>query len=154
MAKEMLIEKTIVIDKDIHEVFSFLKETKNQDKFSVWNMKDPGMKKTYTGEDGTKGFIYAWDSKDRNVGAGEQEITNIEEDTRIDYAIRFQRPMKNVAQSGFIVDKRHQNSTSVTWNFVSPTKFPMSLFAPIFKKMLGKQIDEGLHNLKTLLEKR
>ncbi len=154
MVKELLIEKTIVINKDVHEVFSFLKETKNQDRFSVWNMKDPGMKKTYSGEDGTKGFIYTWDSADKNVGAGEQEITSIEEDTRIDYEIRFERPVKNVAQSGFKVDKQHQNSTSVTWFFASPSKFPMSLFAPFLKKMLGKQIEEGLQNLKALLEKQ
>ena len=45
MAKEMVIEKNVSINKNINEVFSFLKQTKNQDQFSVWNMKDPGMKK-------------------------------------------------------------------------------------------------------------
>ena len=28
------------------------------------------MKKNYSGVDGTKGFVYSWDSKDKNVGAG------------------------------------------------------------------------------------
>ena len=154
MAKEMFIERSVTINKDVHEVFEFLKETKNQDRFSVWNMKDPNMKKTYTGTDGTQGFIYAWDSKDKNTGAGEQQIKDIVEDTRIDYEVRFQRPMKNIGQSSFITDKVHNNESSVTWTFACPTKFPMSLFSPIFKKMLGKQIDQSLQNLKTLLESR
>ncbi|HEY6978415.1 MAG TPA: SRPBCC family protein [Chitinophagaceae bacterium] len=153
MAKEMMIEKHVSINKNITEVFNFLKQTKNQDQFSVWNMKDPNMQKTYSGVDGTKGFVYSWDSKDKNVGAGSQEITNIGEGSRIDYEIRFIRPMQNTAISSFILSNTGENNTSVTWTFRCPTKFPMSLFTPVFKNMLGKQLNTGLQNLKELLEK-
>ncbi|HSU51314.1 MAG TPA: SRPBCC family protein [Segetibacter sp.] len=154
MPKEMIIEKNVSINNNIGEVFSFLKETRNQDKFSVWNMKDPNMKKSYSGIDGTKGFIYSWDSKDKNVGAGAQEIIDIKEGNRIDYEMRFSRPMQNTATASFVLDKIDENTTSVTWTFRSPTKFPMSLFSPIFKKILGKQLDQGLQNLKSLLDKK
>ena len=150
----MIIEKNVSINNNIGEVFSFLKETRNQDKFSVWNMKDPNMKKSYSGIDGTKGFIYSWDSKDKNVGAGAQEIIDIKEGNRIDYEMRFSRPMQNTATASFVLDKIDGNTTSVTWTFRSPTKFPMSLFSPIFKKILGKQLDQGLQNLKSLLDKK
>ncbi len=153
MAKEMIIEKNVTINRNINEVFSYLKQTKNQDQFSVWNMKDPGMKRNYSGVDGTKGFVYSWDSTNKNVGAGSQEITNISEGSRIDYQLRFLRPMQNIAASSFVLNKIDEKNTSVTWTFQSPTKFPMSLFAPIFKNMLGKQINESLQNLKALLEK-
>jgi hypothetical protein len=154
MAKEMVIEKNISINKDISAVFDFLKETKNQDRFSVWNMKDPNMKKNYSGTDGTKGFLYAWDSKDKSVGAGSQEITNMVEDNRIDYLMKFIRPMQNTASASFVLNKINEHSTSVRWTFQSPTKFPMSLFAPIFRNMLGKQLQQSLENLKSLLEKQ
>ncbi len=154
MANKMFIEKKVTINKDVHQVYEFLKQVKHQDQFSVWNMKDPDAKKTYTGIDGTQGFIYGWDSKNKNVGAGEQEIKNLSEDTRIDYELRFKRPMQNIAQSSFITEKVDSDTTSVSWTFESPTKFPMSLFAPIFKKMLGKQIDESLQNLKKLIESK
>ncbi len=116
-------------------------------------MKDPNMKKIYSGTDGTKGFIYSWDSKDKNVGAGSQEITNVIDNIRIDYALRFERPMKNTGTSSFVVNKINDNETSVTWTFISPTKFPFSLLSSIFKKMLGKQISTSLQNLKVLLER-
>src|ERR1700712_2522648 len=138
MAKEMIIEKKVSINRNIKEVFDFLKATKNQDKFSVWNMKDPNMKKNYSGIDGTTGFVYSWDSKDKNVGAGSQEITNITANKQIDYLMRFLRPMQNTATASFILDKISESSTTLTWTFQSPTKFPMSLFAPIFKNILGK----------------
>ena len=154
MAKEMIIEKNVSINKNITDVFNYLKQTKNQDKFSVWNMKDPGMKKNYSGTDGKKGFVYSWDSTNKNVGAGSQEIVNITEGNRIDYRLRFIRPMQNTAASSFVLNRIDENNTAVTWTFQSPTKFPMSLFAPIFKIMLGKQLNESLQNLKALLEKR
>jgi uncharacterized protein YndB with AHSA1/START domain len=149
----MIIEKSVTINKDIDTVFNFLKETKNQDLFSVWNMKDPNMNKTYSGTDGTKGFVYTWDSKDKNVGAGSQVITDIVPNSRIDYLIKFIRPMKNTANVSFQLQKISDNATSVKWTFDSPAKFPMSLFSPILKGMLNKQLVQGLDNLKALLEK-
>jgi hypothetical protein len=41
MAKDMIIGKNVSINKNINEAFNFLKQTKNHDKFSVWNMKHP-----------------------------------------------------------------------------------------------------------------
>lgn len=153
MAKEMIIEKTVSINRNINDVFSYLKQTKNQDNFSEWNMKDPSMKKEYAGTDGTKGFIYSWDSKDKSVGAGSQEIAHITEPGRIDYQLKFTRPMQNTATSGFVMEKTGENTTSVTWNFQSKSKFPMSLFASFFKKILGKQLKQSLENLRAVLEK-
>jgi hypothetical protein len=89
----------------------------------------------------------------KNVGAGEQEITGIEEGKSIDYAIRFFRPMKNTGKSKFQINSLGDERSSVAWIFDSPSKFPMSLFSPIFKKMLGKDIEKGLINLKRILER-
>jgi hypothetical protein len=150
----MKIEKSMDINRDSKEVFDYLKITKNQDNFSVWNMTDPSMKKTYQGKDGTVGFIYAWDSSNKNVGAGEQEITGIEEGKRIGYEIRFFRPMQNTGVSSFLINSKGKNLTSVVWTFDSPSKFPFSLLSPIFKRMLGKDLEKGLGNLKVLLEKK
>lgn len=150
----MKIEKSLDINRNSKEVFDYLKITKNQDNFSVWNMSDPSMKKTYQGTDGSVGFIYGWDSTNKNVGAGEQEIKGIDEGKRIDYEIRFFRPMQNTGISGFLINSKGINLTSVVWTFDSPTKFPFSLLSPIFKRMLGKDLEKGLGNLKTLLEKK
>jgi len=149
----MKIEKSIEINKSSELVFEYLKLTKNQDNFSVWNMTDPNMNKQYQGKDGTVGFVYSWDSTMKNVGAGEQKVAGIEEGRSIDYKVRFIRPMQNIADIKFQITKAAENKTLVAWIFDSPSKFPMSLFSPIFKKMLGKDIMKGLINLKGILEK-
>jgi hypothetical protein len=115
-------------------------------------MADPSMKKEYSGNDGSIGFIYRWDSMNKNVGAGEQETTALAEGKRIDFALRFFRPMKNTGTSSFLIEEE-SGTTKVSWIFDSPSKFPMSLFAPVFKRMLGKDLEKGLGNLKTILEK-
>ncbi|MEZ4829975.1 MAG: SRPBCC family protein [Bacteroidia bacterium] len=152
MASEMFIHKSVVVNKPLKDVFAYLKYTRNQDAFSVWNMTDPNRKTTSQGKDGTVGFIYSWDSTNKNVGAGSQEIKNIVEGEKIEYELRFERPMKNIAQSKFALKKINENQTEVTWDFKGPTKFPMSLFKSIFQKILGKDITKSLENLKSVLE--
>lgn len=153
MAIDLLVEKSIVINLPAQEVYSFLKYATNQNHFSVWNQKDPNRKTVNTGEDGTIGFITAWDSKDKSVGAGAQEITDLIENERIEYVIRFERPMKNTAVSKFVLDDLGDNKTQVSWDFRGPTKFPMSLFKGIFQKMLGKDMGQSLRQLQLHLEK-
>jgi hypothetical protein len=75
MGNEMKIERVIIIGKPAKQVFDYVKITKNQDYFSIWNMSDPEMKKEYQGTDGQVGFVYKWDSiRNKNVGAGEQKL--------------------------------------------------------------------------------
>jgi hypothetical protein len=62
--------------------------------------------------------------------------------------------MQNTATASFVLNRVDDSTTLVTWRFQSPTKFPMSLFAPIFRNILGKQLGQGLQNLKALLEKK
>ncbi len=153
MAKEMIVEKSIIIDKPSLDVFNLLKITKNQERFSVWNMKDQNKETTSTGTDGTVGFIYSWNSKNNSVGAGSQKIITLIEGELIEYDLVFERPMKNIGKSKFIIQSLPSNQTKVTWIFLGPTKFPMSLFKGLFQKMLGKDIIQSLENLKILLEK-
>lgn len=153
ISKEMVIEKSVVIKKPKDQVFRFLKYTKNQDQFSVWNMADPNMNKNYKGEDGQVGFVYTWDSTNKNVGAGEQETIKIEEGKSIEFEVRFFRPMKNVASVKLIVESISSDETRVQWVFNGPMKYPMNLMKSIFQNMLGKDLQKGLDNLKLLLEK-
>src|SRR5476649_899486 len=75
--EEYVIEREIVIKRPKADVFNYVKLLKNQDHYSKWVMTDPSMKKSFTGTDGTVGFIYAWDSENKQAGKGEQEIIKL-----------------------------------------------------------------------------
>jgi uncharacterized membrane protein len=152
MAKEMVVVQSIVINKPSSVVFDFLKYARNQEQFSVWNMKDPNKETQTNGTDGTVGFTYSWNSKDKSVGVGSQTISKIFEGQTIEYKLNFEKPMKNTGDSKFVVEAITETQTSVTWDFRGPTKFPMSLFSGLISKMLGKDIAQSLTNLKNKLE--
>jgi hypothetical protein len=154
MGKDMVIEKNITISRPLQPVFDYIKFVKNHDNFSVWAMMDPEMKKEYRGTDGQTGFVFAWDSsRKKNVGAGEQEIKKIDEGKSIEHELRFIRPMQDVAIAKFNFEPASANQTKVQWGFYSKMKFPMNAMMPLFKNMLGKQLEKGLQTLKTVLEK-
>lgn len=151
--KQMNIERSIVINKPTDAVFSVIRLLRNHDKFNMWMMMDPDMKKEFRGTDGEVGFVYAWDSANqRNVGAGEQKIISIETNRSIAYELKFIRPMQDIAAVAMLTNSLPDGKTQVTWGFNSTMKFPMNIMKPLMVKMLCKSLDQSLNNLKTLLE--
>lgn len=155
--KDYAVERTIVINKPKQEVFDYVKHIKNQDNFSVWTKLDPGMKKEFRGTDGTVGFVYAWDSKgDQGAGAGEQTITKITDGERVDLGLHFIRPFEGLADAHFTTAAVSPGQTKVSWGMKSSMKYPMNamLLVMDMDKILGKDLDAGLKELKSILEKQ
>lgn len=149
---EVIREVTIQQPNDV--VFEYVKSLRNQDKFSVWMQIDPNMKKEFRGSDGKVGFIAAWDSDDKNVGKGEQEIINIVEGERIDFELRFLEPFESTAPAYMTTTLIDSTSTLVKWGFEGRMDYPMN-FMLLFmnmEEMLGNDLQEGLDKLKNLME--
>ncbi|PWV53505.1 SRPBCC family protein [Chitinophaga sp. S165] len=153
--KRYAVEREIVINKPKQEVFDYVKLLKNQDNYSKWAMMDPAMKKTYTGTDGTVGFISAWESDKKDVGKGEQEIKKITEGERLDFELRFIKPFEATEHAYMLTEAASPASTKVKWGFDGHMNYPMNLMLLCmdFEKMIGDDLQTGLNNLKTNLEK-
>jgi len=153
--KDYAVEREITIVKPKAEVFNYIKYLKNQNMFSKWATMDPSMKQTFNGIDGTVGFVSAWDSNQKDVGKGEQEIKKITEGERIDYEIRFIKPFAGIASAYMVTESISDNQTRVKWGFKSRMKFPMNLMLIFMsmEEMIGKDFSTGLANLKGILEK-
>jgi uncharacterized protein YndB with AHSA1/START domain len=153
--KAYTIQREIIINQPIEIVFIYLKHLKNQEQFSKWVMTDPAMKKIFTGTDGQIGFIYSWDSQNKQAGAGEQEIIAIDLNKRIDIEVRFLRPFVGIANTPFITEAMASNKTKVIWGMSSQMKYPLNIMLLVldFETKLGNDIEISLNNLKTILEK-
>lgn len=92
--KNYNVYRGIIVKTAKYDAFDFLKYLKKQDLWSPWNKKDPTMKNTFKGTDGTIGFINAWQGN-KEVGAGEQEILMIVEGELVVSKLRFFRPWKS-----------------------------------------------------------
>jgi len=153
--KDYSVVSKINIKREKPQVFNYLKLLKNQDNFSKWAMMDPNMKKEYRGKDGTVGFVSSWNSTNKNVGKGEQEIKKITESERIDFEIRFIKPFSGLANAYMTTQTVSENETLVNWGFHSQMKYPMNLMLLFMnmEKMIGNDLSTGLRNLKEILEK-
>ena len=148
------VERNVIIDKPIAEVFNYVKYLKNQDNFSKWARMDPEMQKWYRGTDGQPGFVSAWKSEKKNVGAGEQEILRIEEDKRIDYELRFLEPFESTQQAYITTTAIDSMQTRVAWGFNGHMAYPSNLMLLFmdFEEVVGNDFQTGLDNLKNELE--
>jgi hypothetical protein len=153
--KDYAVEREITISKPKQEVFDYIKYLKNQDQYSVWNKLDPAMKKTYTGTDGTVGFNYAWDSEKKEAGKGDQTISNIKEGERIDMKLHFIEPFEANDNAYMTTETAGDGQTKVKWGFNGRMNYPMNLMLVMMNmdEMLGKDLQDGLTNLKSILEK-
>jgi uncharacterized protein YndB with AHSA1/START domain len=152
---EFMIQREITINRPPMEVFEYLRMLKNQDHYNKWVMTDPSMKKEFRGTDGNPGFVYCWDSTNKRVGKGEQEIKKITGSERINHEIRFERPFKGVSYAYFIIQPGPANQTKLIWVFGSPLNFMMKVMHVLLnlKMALGKDLQTSLVNLKTVIEK-
>lgn len=151
--KEFSIKREVIIAKPKQEVFDYIKYLKNGDNYNVWLMMDPSMKKEFKGTDGTVGFIYAWDSKDENVGTGEQEITKLVDGERVDVELRFKKPFEGTNHSYMTTEALGENQTKVKSVFLGQMNYPMNLIGLWCKGMMNTELQKVLDNLKNVLEK-
>ena len=155
VGKEMKASRDIVINKPNAEVFNYIKYVKNQDNFSIWNKLEPGIKKTYSGTDGTVGFNYAWDSNNGDVGKGEQTITAIKEGERLNCDLHFIKPFDSRAKTFLATAAVNDSTTKVTWGFEGKMMYPLNIMRLFMDmdKAIADDFSIGLANLKTVLEK-
>jgi len=148
------VSRAIEISRPKQEVFDYLRSLRKMDEWSPWAKKDPNMEKRLTGTDGEVGCVSYWNGN-KDVGEGEQEIKKVIDGERIESELRFFKPWKSTSDCYTKVDETNAGKTKVTWGFSGKNKFPMSIMMLFMSmdKMVGKDFEEGLATLKTVLEK-
>jgi Polyketide cyclase / dehydrase and lipid transport len=154
VSKDFNVEKEITINKPKQQVFDYVKYLKNQSNYSVWAKMDPNMKSTFTGTDGTVGFVNSWDGN-KDVGTGSQTITAITEGQSLETDLKFIKPWESTAKAYMTTSAVNDSTTKVIWGFKSKMAYPMNITKLFMNmdKMVGDDYQNGLNNLKAVLEK-
>ncbi|WP_318344517.1 SRPBCC family protein [Flagellimonas baculiformis] len=148
------VSRSIEISRPKEVVFAHLKSLKKQNDWSPWAKRDPNMQQKFTGTDGEVGAINYWNGN-KQVGEGEQEITKIVEGERVESELRFLKPFKSTSDAYLVTESIGNDRTKVIWGFSGQNKFPMNIMMLFMNmdKAVGKDFEEGLSNLKAILEK-
>lgn len=147
------VERRIAIQAPPEKVFALVNDFHQWPQWSPWEKLDPNMKRTHSGSASGVGAVYQWDGNDK-VGAGRMEILKTQPPGALDIQLDFQRPFEGHDITEFRLQPQ-AGGTEFVWTMKGPMPFVsklMSVFVSM-DKMIGKDFENGLANLKALAEK-
>ena len=120
--------------------------------WSPWAKLDPNAKNTFEGGAVGKGASFAWDGNDQ-VGAGKMTITESKPNELVLIKLKFFKPFENVCTTEFTV-KPEGDQTVLTWSMFGENNFMGKAMNLVMDcdKMVGGQFDQGLANLRGIVE--
>lgn len=147
------IARSATIKAPPDKIYGIISDFRQWPNWSPWQKLDPGMKTTVSGPATGKGAVSTWDGNS-NVGAGRTEITDVSPPNRITMKLDMLRPMAAQNRVDYTLEPKG-DATAVTWAMSGATPLLGKVFGLFVDcdKMVGKDFEEGLANLKALAEK-
>lgn len=146
------VERSIVIDAPPADIYPHLEDFHRWMAWSAYELRDPTMKRTFTGPDSGVGSAYAW-AGNRKIGSGRMEITESTPNSRLLVRLDFETPMKATNMAEFLLVPEGA-STRVTWTMYGPSPYLNKLITLVLSMdtMIGKDFEAGLAALKRTVE--
>ena len=147
------VQRSTAVKAPPEKIFALINDFHQWGSWSPYEHKDPAMKRTFSGAARGNGAVYAWEG-DKNVGSGRMEILEAAAPSRIVIKLDFYSPFEAHNTAEFTMLPQG-DETRVTWRMHGPAPFMariMHVFINI-DKMVGKDFEFGLANLKRLAEK-
>jgi uncharacterized protein YndB with AHSA1/START domain len=147
------IQRATTVKAPPEKIFPLINDFHQWGTWSPYETRDPAMKRTYSGAESGKGAIYAWHGN-KNVGSGRMEILEASAPSKIVIKLDFFIPFEAHNTAEFTMLPQG-DATNVTWFMRGPAPFMSRLMQVFinFDKMVGKDFEIGLANLKRLTEK-
>jgi Polyketide cyclase / dehydrase and lipid transport len=147
------IQRSVKIAAPPEKVFPLINDFRNWQAWSPWEKKDPAMKKTHSGASQGKGAVLEWDGN-KDVGTGRMEALESIPSAKIIIKLDFLKPFEAHNTAEFNVSSAG-NVTDVTWAMYGAQPYMMKVMGLMcsMDKMVGKDFETGLANLKQLAEK-
>ncbi len=134
-------------------LYGQLNDFHNWAAWSPWEKMDPAMQRTYSGPSSGVGSKYAWVGN-KKVGQGNMEITHSEPNMAVQLDLHFLKPFQADNVTAFTLLPKG-DLTTLKWEMRGQKPFfirMMRLFMDM-DKMVGKDFENGLANLRGVVEK-
>jgi uncharacterized protein YndB with AHSA1/START domain len=145
------IERSVRIAAPPERIYALIDDMHQFNRWNPFLRKDPATQGTYSGTSSGKGARYAWQSE--KIGVGQMEIVDTAAPSSVTMKLDFLKPFEAHNMADFEL-KPEAGATQVTWAMHGPAPF-LSKLMQVFvsmDKMVGKDFEDGLSNLKTLAE--
>jgi uncharacterized protein YndB with AHSA1/START domain len=147
------VQRTVSINASPDKVFGLINDFHTWASWSPWEKKDLAMKKTHSGAPQGKGAVLEWDGN-KDVGTGRMEVLEAVPASKIVIQLDFFKPFEAHNTAEFTLTP-NAGTTQVTWAMYGPQPFMMKVMDIVMNmdKMVGKDFEDGLANLKAIAEK-
>jgi carbon monoxide dehydrogenase subunit G len=147
------VKRSITVNAPPEKVHALINDFQAWQRWSPWENKDPGMTRTLSSATAGSGATYAW-SGNKEVGQGEMKISSSSPPSQMVIQLHFMKPFEAKNEVDFRLAPKG-GGTEVTWDMHGPSPFINKLMGVFvnFDKMIGKDFEQGLANLKALAEK-
>ena len=143
------LEKSIVIMAPASRVFREVNSFEHFNDWSPWAKMDPSSQYTFEGPASGVGAKMSWDGE--KVGKGSQWIEESVENEKVKNGMSFGE-YEGAYFATFTLAKE-DDGTLVTWSYDGPNPGFMSKMMWLFMKgMMDEQFEQGLNDLKTMIE--
>jgi hypothetical protein len=146
------IRRVATIKASPERIFPLISDFHAWGGWSPWENKDPGMQRSFSGAEHGQGAVYAWNGNN-NVGSGQMEIVEAATPSKIVIKLDFFKPFEAHNTAEFTMLPQG-GATEVNWEMRGPLAFMHKLMHVFLNmdKMVGKDFETGLANLKKLAE--
>ncbi|MES2152290.1 MAG: SRPBCC family protein [Pseudomonadota bacterium] len=147
------VKRSIAIKAPAEKILPLISDFHQWGSWSPWEHLDPAMKRTFSGSTNGNGAIYDWSGND-DVGSGRMEVIAVTVPTNVTIKLDFFKPFEANNVTEFTLDTKG-DTTTVNWNMRGPMPFLSKLMCVFVSmdKMIGKDFEKGLANMKTVAEK-
>jgi uncharacterized protein YndB with AHSA1/START domain len=147
------VRRDITVRAPAEKIFPLINDFHQWVAWSPYEHKDPAMKRTYSGTESGKGAVYGWEGNN-NVGSGRMEILESAAPSKVVIKLDFFKPFEGHNTAEFTMMPQG-DATHLTWLMRGPAPFMNKLMQVFMNldKMIGKDFEAGLANLKKLTEK-
>lgn len=144
------VEREIEIEADAATIFPYLNDLRQFNKWSPWARIDPQTQYTFEGPEAGVGARMEWDSENKTVGKGSQEIVESETNSSIKMLLKFGKNDLSMAEFRLI---ETAGSTTVVWSFdINLNNTISRYFGLMMENWIGHSYEQGLTELKAIVE--
>ena len=145
------VERIVTINQPADKVFSVVNNISRFNEWSPWHGLDPDTKYELSGPQQGVGARMIWNSEDRNVGTGSQEIIESIANEKVVIALDFGRQGTAISE---IYTKPQGDMTELTWKLISDAQGSIigKYFNLMLDSMVGPMYEKGLIKLKSICE--
>lgn len=149
---EFRVERRTRVAAPADKVWPLVSELRAFNRWNPYERKDPLIKSAYSGAPSGVGSRYDWDS--REVGSGSLEITGQQPGRAVQMKLDFVKPFEAHNQAEFALQPTPDGATEVRWTMSGTANFLSKLMGVFvdMDKMVGRDFEAGLQNLKQLAE--